>query len=213
MNDQERLDAFVREALAAGRTRVEITTALAQAGWPERASDEALQRYADSAFTPPVPRPTTTTSPREAFLYLIAFSTLYLSAWHFGSLLFQFIDLLLPDAAEGAWQGEFARGRIRWAVAVLLVAFPVFLLVSRQIIRELDPARAGGVGRWLTSLTLFIATLVLLGNLATLIYQLLGGALTLRFVLKVLVVGLLAGGIFGYYLRQLRRMDPPEASP
>ncbi|MCC5887924.1 MAG: hypothetical protein JJT88_15930 [Gammaproteobacteria bacterium] len=210
MNDQERLDAFVRDALAAGRTRVEIAAALQQAGWPQAASVQALERYADVAFTPPVPRPTTTTSPREAFLYLVAFSTLYLSAWHFGSLLFHFVDLLFPDPAEGVWRGEFARGRLRWAVAVLLVAFPVFLLVSRQILRELDPARAGGVGRWLTWLTLFIATLVLLGNLATLIYQLLGGALTLRFLLKVLVVGIIAGGIFGYYLRQLRRMDPPE---
>lgn len=212
MTDQQRLDSFVREALAAGRSRQEIEVVLRDAGWSAGAIAEALGRYADVAFALPVPKPSPSTSPREAFLYLVAFATLYLSAWHFGSLLFQFIDLLLPDPAESAWRSEFERGRVRWAVAVLLVAFPVFLLVSRQILRELDPARAGGVGRWLTWLTLFIATLVLLGNVATLISQLLGGALTLRFVLKVLVVGALAGGIFGYYLRQLRRMDPPGPS-
>jgi len=212
MTDQERLDSFVREALAAGRSRQDIEVVLRDAGWSGGAIEEALGRYADLAFALPVPKPALSTSPREAFLYLVAFATLYLSAWHFGSLLFQFIDMLWPDPAESAWRGDFARGRIRWAVAVLLVALPVFMLVTRQILRELDPARAGGVGRWLTWLTLFIATLVLLGNVATLIYNLLGGALTLRFLLKVLLVGLIAGGIFGFYLWQLRRMDPPESS-
>lgn len=212
MTDQVRLDAFVKEALAAGRSRQDIEAVLLEAGWSAGAIEEALGRYATVAFELPVPKPSPSTSPREAFLYLVAFATLYLSAWHLGSLLFQFIDILFPDPAESVWRGEFARGRIRWAVAVLLVAFPVFMLVSRQILRELDPARAGAVGRWLTWLTLFVATLVLLGNVATLIYQVLGGALTLRFVLKVLVVAAIAGGIFGYYLRQLRRMDPPEPS-
>lgn len=210
MSEQARLDEFVREALTAGRAREEIAGVLREAGWPAAAVDEALGRYATTPFALPVPRPAPVTSPREAFLYLVAFSTLYLSAWHFGSLLFQFIDLAFPDPAESPWRGEVARGRIRWAVAVLLTAFPVFLLVSRQILRHLDPARAGGVGRWLTWLTLFLATLVLLGNVATLLFNLLGGALTLRFLLKVLVVALIAGAIFGYYLRQLRRMDPPE---
>ncbi len=213
MSDQARLDAFVREALTAGRSRSDIRTVLDDAGWPSAAVNEALGRYADVAFDPPVPRAAPATSPREAFLYLVAFSTLYLSAWHLGSLLFQFIDLALPDAAERPWGSQVARGRIRWAVAVLAVAFPVFLLVSRRVLLDLDPPRTGAVGRWLTWLTLFLATLVLLGNLAALIYQLLGGALTLRFLLKVLVVALIAGGLFGYYLRQLRRMDPPEPRP
>lgn len=210
MTDQARLDAFVKEALAAGRSPQDIEAVLRAAGWSAGAIEAALDRYAAVAFDLPVPKPSLSTSPREAFLYLVAFATLYLSAWHLGSLLFQFIDLMFPDTAEGVWREEIVRGRMRWAVAVLMVAFPVFLLVSRQILHEMDPTRAGGVGRWLTWLTLFMATLVLLGNLATLIYNLLGGDLTLRFVLKVLTVGLIAGIIFGYYLRQLRRMDPPE---
>ena len=36
----------------------------------------------------PVPRPRPYLSPREAFLYLLMFATLYLSAWHLGSLVF-----------------------------------------------------------------------------------------------------------------------------
>ena len=42
---------------------------------------------------------------------------------------------------------------------------------------------------------------------AALVYRLLGGELSLRFVLKVLVVGVIAGGVFGYYLGELRREE------
>jgi len=37
-----------------------------------------------------------------------------------------------------------------------------------------------------------------------LIYQLLGGEQTVRFVLKVATVAIIAGTGFGYYLRELR---------
>ena len=56
-------------------------------------------------------------------------------------------------------------------------------------------------------MTLFLAATVLIGDLITLVYNLLGGELSLRFVLKVLVVGTIAGAIFGYYLRDLRREE------
>ena len=67
--------------------------------------------------------------------------------------------------------------------------------------------RLSAVRRWLTYVTLFLAATVLIGDLITLVYNLLGGELSLRFVLKVLVVGTIAGAIFGYYLRDLRREE------
>ena len=56
-------------------------------------------------------------------------------------------------------------------------------------------------------MTLVIAAGALIGDTTTLVYNLLGGELTLRFVLKVLVVAFIAGGIFGYYLWDLRREE------
>jgi hypothetical protein len=45
---------------------------------------------------------------------------------------------------------------------------------------------------------------VLIGDVTTLIYNLLGGELTTRFILKVFTVAVIAGTGFGYYLRELR---------
>jgi len=45
---------------------------------------------------------------------------------------------------------------------------------------------------------------VVLCDVATLVYKALGGELTTRFLLKVLTVAVLAGGVFGYYLTDLR---------
>ena len=60
---------------------------------------------------------------------------------------------------------------------------------------------------WLTYLTLFVAATILIGDLTTLVYNVLGGELTVRFVLKVAVVGAIAGTIFGYFLREVRQED------
>ena len=69
----------------------------------------------------------------------------------------------------------------------------------------LDPTkRASKVRRWLTYWTLLVAAGALLGDVTTLVYNLLGGELTVRFVLKIVTVGLIAGTAFTYYLRDLR---------
>jgi hypothetical protein len=90
------------------------------------------------------------------------------------------------------------------------VAFPIFLLLSihehRQVARN-HARRLSPVRRWLTYLTLFVAAGFLIGDLTTLVYNALGGEITTRFSLKVIVVGAVAGTIFGHYLRGLRREE------
>jgi uncharacterized membrane protein len=65
--------------------------------------------------------------------------------------------------------------------------------------------RASKIRKWLTYLTLFIAAGIIIGDLIALVFNLLAGDLTLRFLLKVLVVGGISGTIFGYYLSELRK--------
>ncbi len=43
--------------------------------------------------------------------------------------------------------------------------------------------------------------------MTTLIYKLLGGEFTVRFVLKVIVAAVIAGTVFGYYLTDLRNEE------
>ncbi|MGY0561064.1 DUF5671 domain-containing protein [Luteimonas sp. A277] len=206
----QELELFVREALARGASKEEVAAALDAAGWDRVQVDSALGAWADVPFAVPVPRPRPYLSAREVFLYLLMFATLYLSAWHVGSLLFDLINLALPDAADG----ESARGRLdssmRWSIAGVVIAFPVFVAVARGLARELADSpvrRLSAVRRWLTYLTLFFAASVLIGDMIVLVYNLLGGGLSARFLLKVLVVAVIAGTVFGWYLQDLRREE------
>ena len=204
------LDRFVRDALIHGQGRQSIADALAQAGWTPEQTRGVLDGYADVAFPVPVPRPRASLSAREAFAYLVLFATLYASAWHLGSLLFDLVNRAWPDPAVDGAYGGWSDGGMRLSVAVLLVAFPVFAFVARRVARDVARhpiKRLSPVRRWLTYLTLFIATTVLVGDMVTLLYQLLGGEITLRFALKVVVVASIAGGIFGWYLWDLRREE------
>lgn len=200
----EDLARFVRESLARDIPRDRIQAALLEAGWPQEKVDDALGGFADLDFPLPVPRPRTYLSAREAFLYLLLFTTLFLSAFHFGVILFELIEKLLPDPAGTGYQAD----SLRWAVATVVVSFPIFLFLTARLERELrkDPAkRDSKVRKWLTYLTLFLAAGFLIGDLVSLIYYFLEGELTVRFLLKVLVVAAIAGTVLGYYLHDLRK--------
>ncbi|MFQ5737885.1 MAG: DUF5671 domain-containing protein [Acidobacteriota bacterium] len=211
----EELQGFVEDGLARGLSRAEIENVLLQAGWPREHVRGALAGFAEIEFPIPVPRPRPYLSAREAFMYLLLFSTLYISAFSLGNLVFQFINQAFPDPAAPPIVAEAVRDAIRFSISSLIVAFPVFLFVSRLTGREigLDPKkRASKIRRWLTYLTLFIAAGVLIGDFTGLVYNLLGGELAARIVLKVVTIALIAGTIFGYYLWDLR-LEEKEARP
>jgi hypothetical protein len=198
---------FVRDALSGGRTRADIEQVLLRAGWARNQTTEALATFADVEFPVPVPRPRPYLSARDAFMYLVLFLTLYVSAYNLGVLLFDLIDRAFPDPAERFQHATWVFARIRWAVASLIVSFPVFLFMSRLLHREIeqDPGkRTSKVRRWLTCLTLFLGASVIMCDGITAVDRLLAGELTIRFLLKAATVVLIAGGIFTYYLRDLR---------
>lgn len=211
MAASDELLGFVRDALGRGLPRARIEDALLRAGWDRDHVRDALAAFADVDFPVPVPRPRPYLSAREAFMYLVLFTTLYISAYSLGSLLFQFIERAFPDPAKPDFSGD----AIRWSIASLIVAFPVFLYVSRWVggtIRR-DPTKRGSkIRKQLTYLTLFVAAVVLISDFIVLVFNFLGGELSVRFGLKVLTVAAIAGTIFGYYLWDLRLEEKePEA--
>ena len=200
---------FVRDALVRGVPRDRIEAALRQGGWTTDQIRGALTAYAEIDFPIPVPRARPYLSAREAFMYLVLFGTLYASAYNLGSLIFDFINRAFPDPAQ-TFEGydQYSRQSIRWSISWLIVAFPVFLYLSWLTERDIsrDPIkRASKVRRWLTYLTLFLAACALLGDFTTLVYNMLGGELTVRFVLKVITVAVISGTAFVYYLREIRQ--------
>lgn len=210
MAGNNELNEFVGRALGRGASRREVEEALLRAGWGRDLVQGALAGYADVDFVVPVPRPRPYVSARDAFVYLLLFGTLYIAAFNTGALLFLCINYTFPDAAVPDHVAGYVRDAARWALSSLLVAFPVFLYLSASVERRLrrDPVqRRSSVRRWLMYVTVLVAAAILLGDVIALIYNLLGGELTVRFLLKVLAIGAIAGAILGYYLSDLRLAD------
>ena len=210
------LQQFVKEALEKRISRNQIQETLLLANWQAEEVKNALDLYADIDFPIAVPRRKPYLSAREAFLYLVLFLTLYVSAFSTGSLLFDFINRFLPDALNNGYSHDMGVQSIRTATASLIITFPLFLFISRLLAKAMrrDPEkRSSKIRKWLTYLTLFIAAGVIIGDLITLVSNLLSGELSARFMLKVLTVLLIAGSIFGYYLWDLRQDEEETTHP
>src|SRR3989338_1734381 len=193
------LNEFIRSALGKGLARDKIKQALLEAKWPVEEVDEAMSRFAEIDFPLPVPRRKPYLSAREAFLYLLVYITLYTSAFNFGSLVFQFINRAYPDLVS---YDNYYRGNISFALASLVIAFPIYLLLSWYLERKAKQSpeiRTSRVRKWLTYFTLFSAAAVIIGDLIALFNQLFNGELSVRFGLKFITILVIAGLIFWYY--------------
>ena len=146
--------------------------------------------------------------PRDVFLYLLAIITLAVSAISFGILVFQYINIYMPDVVADLY---FSRtgylDTVRTSLAALIIIFPVFLWVSRFLKKDIIKSpekRDLKIRKWLLYLTLFVASLVIIGDLVTLLRSFLGGELSQRFVSKVAVILFIAGSVLIHYFSELR---------
>lgn len=202
------IQEFVKESLIRGESRERIRQVLAKAGWQLDEISNALDAYADIPFSVPVPKRKPYISAQEAFMYLLLFLTLYISAISFGTLLYQFINHWLPNPLVDGYATSYQLSTIRQSTAAIIIAYPLFLWLTKKLRDAMnkDPEkRSSKIRKWLTYITLFIAAGVIIGDLIALVFNLLSGDLTLRFVLKVITVGGIAGLIFGYYLWDMKR--------
>ncbi|MEY4731869.1 MAG: hypothetical protein RL681_815 [Candidatus Parcubacteria bacterium] len=148
-------------------------------------------------------------TPRDVFLYLFATVALYFSAGSIINLLFAHIEAGFPDPLEQYYDPS---GTMRLSMALLIIIFPAYLWASRFLHRDLlaNPEKNDiRVRKWLLYLTLFLAALLIIGDLVALIYSFLEGDLTVRFLLKIAVVLAVAGAVFWYYLYDLRAKASP----
>lgn len=204
------LQPFLKQALERGETKSNIAHALKEAGWTDEEISSSLAAFVSvEGFPLPVPRREPYVSAREAFLYLVLFLTLYITAVSFGTLLFSFIERAIPDVIQARrYTGMATLATIRTSTASLIITFPIFAILNRVLEKglERDPQKRGSkVRKWLTYFTLFVAAVSIIIDLITLVGSLLSGELTTRFLLKIAVVILIAGTAFGYYLWDLRR--------
>ncbi len=143
------------------------------------------------------------------FLELGCFALLYYIVVDFLILLFQIIERAFPDILQNNYY-DFWSGSIRWAIASLIIAYPVMVLLNwllRCDWRLTPENRQNAFRRWLSYLTIFLTGGALLGDLVSVLYYFLGGEITSRFIFKVLAVALTSGLVFSYFLYELRRQD------
>lgn len=150
------------------------------------------------------------TSPRDFFMHLLSIVMLYASAIAFSTLIFQYINLLIPDVIQGNYYGatDSIKGLARGALATLIVVFPAYIWIGWFLSKDYskNPEKLNlRIRKWLLYFTLFVAAIVMVVDLVTLVRIFLEGGLTSSFLLKVLTVGFVAGSIFGYYLNDIKK--------
>jgi hypothetical protein len=215
-SQSEKLSEFIHAAREKGASDEFVTSLLRERGWPAKAIYAAFGKYYESLTGLPVPVRSQGAgeAARDGFLYLLVYSALATWTIALGSLIFTYVDKWFPDVlAQPVYQGS--RYEISNDMACIIVALPIFLLVMRTILRDLNrtPEKAeSGVRKWLTYIALLIAAGVVMGDLITFLAYFLRGELTTRFLLKVLTVIAIAGGVFWYYLGFLRRGSEPAES-
>ncbi len=142
-------------------------------------------------------------TPKDFFLHLLSMLTLYASAISFTVIIFQLVNLWIPDVLERYYSEESARGLIRGGLSFLIIVFPVYLFTAWALAKSYKKdkeRRKLWIRRWLVYFTLFVAAVIIIGSLVVLVNTFLNGEVTLRFILKLLTVLFVAGSIFGYYL-------------
>ena len=144
-------------------------------------------------------------TPKDFFLWAGAMVALYGSVISLVTLLFEYINYSFPDPLE--YYVDPYSGGIRFAMASLIVLVPVTIILLRLIRTDIahEPVKSElWVRRWALMLTVFVAAAAVVGDLITLINYFLGGELTMRFILKVATVLLVAGAAFLHFLADLR---------
>jgi len=145
-------------------------------------------------------------TPKDVFLYLLNIFTFYLGVISFITLYIQYISALFPDPLN-FYYTRMANA-VRWSTSILVIAIPVYIFTSWLLGKDLisnPEKRRMKLRRWLTYFTLFISAITIIVDLIIFVFNFLSGELTIQFFLKVLIVLLVAGAVFGYYIWDLRR--------
>jgi hypothetical protein len=199
---------FVHHARHKGMDHGTIRVLLSSAGWKEK---EVAQAFANEGLDLPVPVHAGGSSAREIFVNLLAYTALYTVAISLIVLSFNCLDLLLPDPAWQKWEFSEAsiRSAIRWSLASVIIAGPLFFGLARMIASEVhrNPSKTpSSIRKGLTYLTLFVASITLMFDLITLLYYLLEGELSIRILLKAMALCAIVGLVISHCILSMRNL-------
>lgn len=159
--------------------------------------------------TIPIDKEESSNSALHFFLYLVLYLSLAFMSSGVGSILYQLINKFFLDTNGNNLSG-FSNSAAKYGIASLVISAPIFFYLSWLIAKYLWSGKIHEdslVRKWLSYVVLFVAAGTIIGDLITLIFNVLDGTAIPRFLLKVLVIILIAGSIFGFYLWDMRKKD------
>lgn len=143
-------------------------------------------------------------TPRFFFISLGVLVTLITSVSSFLILFFEALNKRLPDALNSVYQygyNSYNYETIRASLATLIIFFPIFMILSYLWNRE-SREDIGFynlvIRKWMVYLILFLASLLIVIDLVTLVRYFVSGEITSRFILKV-SGALFAGLLVDFY--------------
>lgn len=217
------LSDYVVRRLDAGRSGAEVCAELMAVGWSKEAAEAA---YRDGLLALGIPRPDGSrdapgvagagTAPKAATLdiavNLFSFILLGIVVGALIVLCFALINRSFPEQGEqlGAYLQMATASEIHRSLASLAIAFPLYAFGMRWWITRFAAGHDCSETRltkWLTYIVLLIAAIVIVCDLIAVVYSLLQGEMTVRFLLKVIVILGVAGIVFGFYLFERRAVQ------
>jgi hypothetical protein len=145
-------------------------------------------------------------SAKDVFLNLGAFIGFYTLIGSLLNLLFSIIEKAYPRIADIYYVGSTSS--ISWPVSILIVFFPIFVLLMYFLEKEYTTAdtqnETSSLHKGLVYITLFVSGVTIIGDLITVVYYFINGEdLTNGFLLKVLVLLIIASSTFIYFISDL----------
>ena len=153
------------------------------------------------------------TNSKEFFQYLLQFGLFYISAITLALLWFELIDTSFqnsPDDIKYSWVYTL----MTLDVSILIVMTPAFLLLSwysKAYLRKHPERKDIGFRRWMMYLTVFLTALSFIWFLIFLINDFILGDLTAAFVIKTVILLIVAACVFAYYFWEVEA-DPSSRS-
>jgi membrane protein YqaA with SNARE-associated domain len=216
--EQKTLAVFIAERIKERATKDSVKEQLTAVGWSEEEVDAA---YAEALVASGVPVPnaggrgrvTRRASTVEIVLNFFSFILLGIVVTALGVLYFQIINRYFPDAlaARDVYNpGNFASDAVHYAMAALIIGFPLYYAAVRlwfKRFREDEAKVESRLTKWVTYLVLLAASVTIVGDLITVVFTFLQGEITIRFFLKALTILAIAAMVFTFYYLERRKVQ------
>jgi hypothetical protein len=213
--EKSTLATYVAEKLRSSLRADDIKQQLLLVGWSEEEVGEALVKGLVASGVP-APQRVSGGSGRlastvEVILSLFSFILLSGVASALTVLYYQVINYYFPDALQvGYGYADVSTSAIHYAIAALIVGFPIYVLTLSiwfRRYREDEAKVESNLTKWLTYVVLLIAAVTIVGDLVTALFYFLQGEVTVRFFLKALTILVVFGVIFGFYYLERQKIQ------